>query len=157
MKKVLLSILLIAFTFAITNAQSKKQTNERVITQSSALGIRLNAGDGTGAELSYQCRLGGVSRLELGVGLNLNESLHLSGLYQVMFGLFSSERLRWYAGFGAGAIFPRAGGSQFGVLGSFGIEYNFRIPFQISLDVRPGYYFSDFVWGGVGLGIRYRF
>jgi hypothetical protein len=45
--------------------------------------------------------------------------------------------------------------------GQIGLEYNFNIPLQLSLDYRPGFYLVPAghggAWEGAALGIRYRF
>ena len=82
----------------------------------------------------------------------------------------------WYMGVGGsgGFIFPytkadgtSVGGSWYaGVAGHIGIEYDFWFPFQLSLDWRPsigvagnnGIAFNlPGLWGGIQLGVRYKF
>ena len=79
----------------------------------------------------------------------------------------------WYMGVGGsgGFAFPLnqdvTGWWYAGVAGHIGIEYDFWFPLQLSIDWRPslgvcnktgalGYNF-DGLWGGLGLGIRYKF
>jgi len=65
--------------------------------------------------------------------------------------------LNWYAGLGAtvGTYSPDFG---IGLVGQIGLEYNFNIPLQISLDWRPTLFNSYYTYyGGNGLSIRYRF
>ncbi|MBR1426796.1 MAG: hypothetical protein IJ581_05025 [Paludibacteraceae bacterium] len=79
----------------------------------------------------------------------------------------------WYMGVGAsgGFIFPLnsyQGGWYGGVAAHVGIEYDFWFPFQLSLDWRPSLGLCDFdgkglgynyngLWGGVQIGVRYKF
>lgn len=76
----------------------------------------------------------------------------------------------WYAGVGGGLgswSYDKNGVSDNGTFlfaaGNIGIEYNFDIPLQLSLDFRPEIYsnssdFRDESFGpDIALGIRYRF
>ena len=82
----------------------------------------------------------------------------------------------WYMGVGGsgGFVFPytksdgsSVGGTWYaGVAGHIGIEYDFWFPFQLSLDWRPsigvagnnGIAFNiPGLWGGIQLGVRYKF
>ena len=149
MKKVVLTILFAASTLVAANAQSN------------AIGLRFGAGDGTSVEASYQRDLSDENRLEVDLGLNFDEVFCVAGVYQWVWDLSAlSDGFKWYAGPGAGAYFFN-GGAGIGIVGNVGIEYNFNIPLQLSLDFRPGWYFfdgyNDFGWGGVGLAARYKF
>ena len=74
----------------------------------------------------------------------------------------------WYMGVGgAGGFFFGSTLGYVGAAGHFGIEYDFWFPLQLSLDWRPslgvcnktgalGYNF-DGLWGGIQLGVRYKF
>ncbi len=157
MKKIILSVLFAISSIALVNAQDN------------AIGLRLNAGDGTGFEASYQRYLNDAHRLEIDLGIDTDDFIHVSALYQWVWDLsVLADGFNWYAGVGGGAFF----GNHFtgiGVIGDVGIEYNFNIPLQLSLDLRPGFYFtsakvlnetvtdSDFGWGGVALSVRYKF
>ena len=130
-----------------------------VNAQSNALGIRFDAGYGTGIEASYQRYLGDANRLEIGLGLDFDKGLRANAVYQWVWDLSQlAEGFKWYAGVGAGlALYDK---TNIGVLGNLGIEYNFKIPLQLSLDIRPGFYLIEdthFGWGGMALGIRYKF
>lgn len=128
----------------------------------SYIGARLGAGYGTGAELSYMMGLGS-NRAEFDLGINLNDGwnyIHLAGIYQWNWNITGG--LGWYAGVGAslGVFTGDHTGFGLGVAGQVGLSYDFNIPLQLTLDVRPEYDFigySHFGWGGVALGIRYRF
>lgn len=136
--------------------------------QNNALGVRLGGGQGYGAELSYQRGLGG-NRLEADLGLRLGDhftAFNLTGIYQwtgTIAGNFG-----WYAGVGASVGFWtwESGHDSDGNIGlalaaQAGLEYNFQaVPIQLSLDIRPKLYLlpsTDFHWGDIALGIRYRF
>ena len=152
MKKVVLAIFLaVSALLSMANAQSN------------ALGLRFGIGDGTNAEVSYQRNLSSDNRLEIDLGLDLggSESFRVAAIYQWVWDLSGlADGFKWYVGPGAGAFFYK-GGMSIGAVGNVGIEYNFNIPLQLSLDFRPGWYFfeggNDFGWGGVGLGVRYKF
>ena len=78
----------------------------------------------------------------------------------------------WYMGVGGsgGFVFPMGDYSGWwyaGVAGHIGIEYDFWFPFQLSLDWRPsigvgtqsgniGFNLPG-LWGGIQLGVRYKF
>ncbi|MDR1584934.1 MAG: hypothetical protein LBS07_01995 [Prevotellaceae bacterium] len=152
MKKVFLTLAFVATgIFGAINAQDN------------AIGLRL----GYGGEVSYQRILSDANRLELDLGLNVGYGFNLNGVYQWTWDLSQlATGFNWYAGVGAGLGYwdGRNGGNSYlnvGVLGQVGIEYNFNIPLQLSLDYRPGFYFlgSDpTFWGdGVALGVRYKF
>lgn len=136
--------------------------------QSNALGARIGGGQGYGAELSYQRGLGG-NRLEADLGLRLGDhftAFNLTGIYQwtgTIAGNFG-----WYAGVGASVGFwswesghDSDGNIGLAIAAQAGLEYNFQaVPIQLSLDIRPKFYLlpsTDFHWGDIALGIRYRF
>ena len=147
MNKLIFSIVLVFGTVYFANAQSN------------ALGLRFNAGYGTGVEASFQKHLQEVNRLEFGLGLDLDKALRGAAVYQWVFDLSQLyQGFFWYTGVGAGLTLYD-GGADAGVLGNLGIEYNFDFQLQLSLDIRPGFYLfnSGFWFGGVALGVRYRF
>ncbi|WP_370479617.1 hypothetical protein [Tamlana flava] len=161
MKKLfLLSITLLGFTFA-SNAQD---------ISDNAIGLRLGDSDGFGAEISYQRALGENNRLELDLGLrsgNGYDGYKLAGIYQWVWIL--EGNFNWYAGVGGGLgsysfdnVPPGFDDSEtFAfVAGDIGIEYNFDIPLQLSIDARPELGFGDYrddLDFDIALGIRYRF
>lgn len=159
MKKLfLLTIALIGLTISAT-AQD---------LSNNAIGLRLGDSDGLGAEVSYQHALGTSNRLELDLGWrngNTFSAYKLTGLYQWVFPL--DDAFNWYVGAGAGlASFSGNKNSNidnqtsFFAAGDLGIEYNFDIPLQLSLDFRPeignNNYTNNTVFD-IALGIRYRF
>ena len=151
MKKMILTFALIVSTVVTLMGQA----------DSKAIGIRF-ANEFNGGELTFQTPLGHANRLELNLGLNSwsnsNSGIQLTGIYQWVWGLNQvATGLNWYLGLG-----PSLGtyNSNFGigVVGQLGIEYNFNIPLQISLDWRPTLLNSYYTYyGGNGLSLRYRF
>lgn len=137
-----------------------------------ALGLRLGAGSASNVEISYQMQRSNANRLEFDLGWNNfvdkdNDSwtnISLSGTYQWVFPIISN--LNWYVGPGAMLSFydiSRSGNDSdhfgIGVGGQIGIEYTFDIPLTLSLDMRPMWNFIGYTknWGGIALGVRYRF
>lgn len=164
MKKLfLLSFVLLGFAFT-SNAQSISEN---------AIGLRLGDSDGFGAEISYQRALGSNNRLELDLGLrsgNGYDGFKLAGLYQWVWVL--DGNFNWYAGVGGGVASYSFDNAPVGfddsetfifAAGDIGIEYNFDIPLQLSLDFRPEIGFGDEAYRNddldfdIALGIRYRF
>lgn len=123
-----------------------------------AIGVRF-ANEFNGGELTFQTPLGRANRLELDLGLNhwsnSNSGIQLTGVYQWVWGITTG--LNWYAGLGASAG-TYTSNLGLGIVGQLGIEYNFDIPLQISLDWRPTIFNSYYTYyGGNGLSLRYRF
>lgn len=129
-------------------------------TMGKALGIRF----GYGGEISYQNPLGNKNRLELDLGLNAY-GFGLNGVYQWVWDLSQlAPGFNWYAGIGGSVGFYNAYYSasplNVGILGQIGMEYNFHIPIQLSIDYRPGFYFLNGIYpyyDGICLAARYRF
>lgn len=162
MKKIILSAFMLAgFAF---NAQAQDISKN-------ALGLRLGDNDGFGGEISYQRGLGDNNRLEVDLGWrNSNDvdAFKLAGLYHWVWKIDGG--FNWYAGAGGGLgswKYDKYGVSDSGTFlfaaGNIGIEYNFDIPLQISLDMRPELYFNSDEWRDdnfgpdIALGIRYKF
>lgn len=138
-----------------------------------AIGLRLGDSDGFGAEFSYQRALGDNNRLEADLGLRSGsdfDGFKLAALYQWVWLL--DGNFNWYAGAGGGLASYSFDNIPNGiddsetflfVAGNIGIEYNFDIPLQLSLDARPEIGFGDKYYGNddldfdIALGIRYRF
>ncbi len=124
-----------------------------------AIGLRL-ANEIHGGEISFQSGLSKANRLELDLGVNnwYGDGFQLTGLYQWVWNLNKiATGLNWYAGLGGsvGTYNPNFG---LGIVGQLGLEFNFNIPLQISLDWRPTIFNSYYTYyGGNGLSIRYRF
>ncbi|MBC8046155.1 MAG: hypothetical protein H7Y00_05120 [Fimbriimonadaceae bacterium] len=139
--------------------------------QDRAIGLRINGGTVTNAEISYQQWLGSNNRFEADLGFgggNYFNVMKLAGLYQWCFEL--EYPLAWYVGAGASVGYwnfengfdaPDDHGIFLNIAGQVGIEYTFEIPLQVSLDLRPelglvnGY--TNGIDAGVGLGVRYTF
>ena len=162
MKKVILTaFMLIGLAFS-----SDAQTFSK-----NALGLRLGDNDGFGGEISYQRGLSKNNRLELDLGFRNSkevDAFKLAGLYQWLWEI--DKGFNWYAGVGGGVgswSYNYKGYKDNGTFvfaaGDIGIEYNFDIPLQLSLDFRPELYansdgYRDNNFGtDIGLGIRYRF
>lgn len=135
-----------------------------------AIGLRLGDSDGFGAEISYQRALGDANRLEVDLGWRSGsgyDGFKLAGLYQWVWVLDGD--FNWYAGVGGGFgsfSFDNVplgfddSETFFFAAGDIGIEYNFDIPLQLSLDFRPEFGFGDFrneLDFDIALGVRYKF
>ena len=152
MKKIFLAFVAVFAMGTVTNAQIKD------------LGVRIGGGQGFGTELSAQWGFMG-QRLETDLGWRSSDGvsvISLSGIYQWTGAIGSG--FDWYAGVGAHlGMWSANSHSDFalGLMGQAGIEYNFEaVPIQLSLDIRPCFYLvpnTDFHWGDIALGIRYRF
>lgn len=136
-----------------------------------ALGIRIGDDDGfdsLGAEISYQLGILQNNRLEFNLGIRSQKDVYDAfkavGLYQWVMPL--DQSFHWYVGAGAGlgnVDYDFGGSDTFALLaGNIGLEYNFKIPLLLSLDMRPEIGFGDDAYGDgfdfdLGLGIRYQF
>lgn len=155
MRKVFFTLVMAVVFTATANAQNN-------------LGVRVGGGQGYGAELSWQTGLGG-NRLEVDLGMRTGDhfmAFNLYGIYQwtgTIAGNFG-----WYAGLGASVGFwswekghDSDGNFGLAAVAQAGLEYNFQaVPIQLTLDIRPKFYIlpsTDFHWGDIALGIRYRF
>lgn len=157
MKKVIL-LCFVAIGFALNASAQDISPN--------ALGLRLGDSDGFGAEISYQRALGSKNnRLELDLGWRSNNNygaFKLTGLYQWVWNIDGG--FNWYAGVGAGVgswSYDTPGydgdGTVIFAAGDVGIEYNFDIPLQLSLDIRPEFGSNSYDGFDIALGVRYRF
>jgi hypothetical protein len=165
MKKLLLSAFLLLGLAFSAQAQDRN-----------ALGLRLGDNDGFGGEISYQRTLGSNNRLELDLGWRDSsnyDAIKLAALYQWVWNIEGG--FNWYAGVGGGLGTwefndnvpdyydgDDDSGTFLFVAGDIGIEYNFDIPLQLSLDFRPELYFADDFrednFGpDIALGIRFKF
>jgi hypothetical protein len=147
MKKTILSLLVVLFlstTFASAQVDG------------SAIGLRFNY---SGAEISYLHKLQDNHRLEADLGLT-SWGLSATGIYHWVWDLSQlADGFNWYAG--AGATLGLSSGSfGLGAVGQVGIEYNFAIPLQLTMDYRPAIYIIPSVGGsydGICLSVRYKF
>ena len=143
-------------------------TCSMAMAQPRAIGVRL----GLGGEASYQHSLGS-NMLQADVGLFGWWGIEAAVTYNWLFPI-GAGNWNWYAGVGGGAGFSWWGYGFFGAAGMLGIEYNFGIPLQLSLDYRPiigpGFGGGGLLEGGsvffntmglyagsIALGVRYRF
>ena len=162
MKKIILvASLLIGLSFS---AQAQNISNN-------AQGLRSGDNDGFGGEICYQRKLVSNNRLEFDLGWrnsNNVDAIKLVGLYQWVWNIDGG--FNWYAGLGGGLGTWSTDNNDNNdkgtfalVAGDIGIEYNFDIPLQLSLDFRPEIYFNsndfreDSFGPDIALGIRYRF
>ena len=146
MKKTIIIIAAIFFFAIAANAQSR------------GIGIRM----GYGAELSYQHSIDyNFVEADLGWGPH---GTWVTGIYDFLFPI--QDGFNFYAGPGAqlGMYHYKKNdelhsGFDLGLAGQLGIEYNFNIPLQLSLDWRPSFTFFNtyFDYFGLSLGVRYRF
>ena len=154
MKKIILACVLLISSFGFANAQTSGAQSEK-----NAIGLRI----GWGAEASYQRFLNNGNRIEADLGLDWGGGINVAGTYQWVFDLSAlSPGFNWYVGPGV-ALGLWDKNFAVGIIGSIGIEYNFAIPLQLSLDWRPGFYLNtgnsnfNFGYTGFALGVRYRF
>ncbi len=156
MKKIIIAIVAV---FAMSTAAS---------AQFAGIGVRLGGGQGYGAELSTLWNFGNRVEIDLGWGSNDHHTdFTLTGIYQWQGEIGSG--FGWFAGVGGwlgmwswdNGWDDGEGNFYLALAAQAGIEYNFdAIPIQLSLDVRPRFNLipnTHFDWGGVALGIRYRF
>lgn len=137
-----------------------------------AIGLRLGAGSASNVEVSFQTPMSMDNRLEFDLGWNnfvhgdngTWTNISLSGTYQWVFPIINS--LNWYVGPGAMLSFydiSHSGNDNdhfgIGIGGQIGLEYAFDFPLTLSLDMRPMWNFIGYTknWGGIALGVRYRF
>ncbi|MBQ7210202.1 MAG: hypothetical protein IJS05_04830 [Paludibacteraceae bacterium] len=160
------SLLLAAFVVVLGVASAYAQPR--------AVGVNL----GPWSSLSYQHGFGDSNMLDvaanviLPIGHGVGVGGHVTYDWIDPFGAAVPWNNRgewhWYMGVGGsgGFIFGDNGGWYAGVAGHVGIEYDFWFPFQLSLDWRPsiGVAGSDGIkfntgglWGGIQLGVRYKF
>lgn len=155
------SVALVALIVFCTLASA--QINEN------AIGLRIGGSNSYGAEFSYQRGLSNKNRVEVDLGLRSRETYSafaLTGIYQWVWPI--QDGFSWYAGPGAqiGAwnnrddnTYNDEDGAWLAILGQIGAEYQFDIPLQLSLDIRPGFAFGD-VYDDifdVGFSVRYTF
>jgi len=132
------------------------------------IGLRLGTNRGFGTEISYQMKLSSENRAEFNLGWrssNEMSAMKLNGLYQWVWPL--DQGFNWYAGVGGGLgtysnnSINSSSGTFLFAAGDIGIEYNFDIPLQASLDLRPEIggngYFENSFGTDIALGIRYKF
>lgn len=159
MKKMILTLALVASIAGVANAQVDTKN----------IGLRVGGLLGYGAEVSYQHPLSSSNRIEADLGWNYY-GFGLTGVYQWVWDLSAlATGFNWYAGVGAGlGVYDydyntnrtRNNAFNLGIAGQIGIEYNFNIPLQLSLDYRPIIYLlnNSYLSGdGIAVSARYKF
>lgn len=165
MKKILLVAIMAIASVAYVNAQPR------------AVGVNL----GAWSSFSYQHGFGESNMLDLaanvilpinsGVGVGGHVTYDWIDPFNAPVPWNNKGEWHWYMGVGGsgGFVFPMGdytGWWYAGVAGHIGIEYDFWFPFQLSLDWRPsiGIAGNDGIkfnlpglWGGIQLGVRYKF
>ena len=144
-----------------------------------AAGLRASVGNyGVGPEFSYQLGLSDFNRVEVGLGIGLDNNFerfgitgafHWAGDVQSGFSWFAGPAVAgWLYSINAGINknqFINNGNSVGGGIGAqFGVQYDFdedlSLPFTASFDTKPMYNFVSYYSGfefAVGLSIRYTF
>jgi len=131
-------------------------------------GIGLRAGFSNG--LTVRHFIGSNTALE-GILTSRWRGFEITGLYELQYVAFNTERLNWYFGGGAHVGFWNGdyaywgdNGNTYtvvGIDGILGLEYNFReVPLNLSLDWKPAFNiigYSGFWGDGGALSIRYIF
>ena len=130
--------------------------------QARAIGLRL----GNGGEISYQHMLNkNFLEVDGGLGLGFDGVFNVgaTGIYNFMIKQFG-DGFGFYAGPGAGVGLGLGDANYFSLsaAGMVGLEYNFKIPLQLSIDFRQhvGIGFGgNGLWApsSICLGVRYRF
>ncbi|MEI7503105.1 MAG: hypothetical protein WCJ61_07465 [Paludibacter sp.] len=156
MKKMIFVLVFVSSMLGAANAQ----------VQGKSIGVRF----GNGAEVSFNTSLGSANRLELDLGLNNwitnngNSGFGLTGIYLWVWPLDDlAPGFNWYAGVGGtvgGHISSTTNGSLgLGVAGQVGLEFDFNIPLQLSVDFRPALFIvnSHDSYNDAGFSVRYRF
>ncbi|NUY79966.1 hypothetical protein HUK80_03585 [Flavobacterium sp. MAH-1] len=167
--------LLLCAAFLLAGAFS----GEAQTIRENAIGLRLSAGDGIGADVSYQRKVFTKNRLEFDLGLREDDHYDIGKFVATFQWVFPIDNgFNFYVGPGIGAGrweydrnvppgYDDDGG--FGILtGVAGIEYVFPdVPLQLSFDIRPELHFGDDrddfdddyneLVPDIGLSLRYTF
>lgn len=152
MKKTMLIIIAVLGFATVAGAQPR------------AIGLR----SGWGLDFSYEHTLKGPNFAEFEVGLDgyAFDAFHADAIYNFMIATPDWTPVgTWgiYAGPGVSAyMWPSESVFYGGILGNVGLEYKFKFPLQLSVDVRPRIMFGN---GGVwtdgifygGVSARYYF
>ena len=144
-------ILIFCLAFCMANTVSGQEKKHAMGLRNSIILSETNF------ELSYQYYLNETSRLEFGLGTAVY-ALHTTGVYQKVRSVSAiTSGLKIYGGVGIIAGF-HGSKTGFGAVAQAGLEYNFRFPFQISLDYRPKVFFPDNYYSDdFCVSIRYKF
>ncbi|MDA3892566.1 MAG: hypothetical protein PF517_12955 [Salinivirgaceae bacterium] len=131
-------------------------------------GIGLRVGYTNG--LTVKHFIGSTSALEGILGTRWG-GFEITGLYELSYQAFHTDRLNWYIGFGGHVGFWDGNNTYWGddnknytvigIDGILGLEYNFReVPINLSIDWKPAMNIVGYTgfWGdGGALSIRYIF
>ena len=143
-KKVVMTRTLLLVMAMLFTQQLFSQENERIHRFGVRGAYKSDKVDMWGAEASYQLYLKGIRRLEMdfgGMSSSTWDIFQATFIYQWCF--LEAGGLTLYAGSGAGIGYANYGYGDdkfYGVVaGNVGIDYTFRLPFQIAIDYRPEY------------------
>jgi hypothetical protein len=158
MKKILITLLLVFFSAALTNAQDYRT------------GVGLRGGFPSG--LTVKHFTGEKSALEFLLASRWR-GFEITALYEIHNQAFNTERLKWYYGFGGHVGFwngdytskywgdPGTNYTVVGIDGILGLEYSFaEAPFCLGIDWKPAFNFIGYsgLWAdGGAFSIRYIF
>ncbi len=158
MKKILITLLIVFCSAALSNAQDYRT------------GVGLRGGFPSG--LTVKHFTGEKSALEFLLASRWR-GFEITGLYEIHNQAFNVERFKWYFGFGGHVGFwngdytykywgdPGTNYTVVGIDGILGLEYSFtEVPINLSLDWKPAFNFigySGFWVDGGALSIRYIF
>lgn len=168
-KSTYLALFAVIFTFSIQAEQLRSMGAPKIEEQRFPL-LGLKAGYYGTLEFSYLHPIMLDNRLEVDYQSDSFDDTsyfqyNLRATYQWMFQYKKlPPHFNLFAGVGAGILAyndSKGGAFGAGILGQFGIEYNFEdLPIQMTLDYRPGYYFNSpqsLVIGDLKAAVRYRF
>ena len=168
-KSIYLALFSVMFTLSIQAEQLRSMGAPKIEEQRFPL-FGFKAGYYGTLELSYLHPIMLDNRLEVDYQSDsfdnaLYYQYNLRATYQWMFQYKKlPPNFNLFAGAGTGIIaYNDLKGGTFGagILGQFGIEYNFEnLPIQLTLDYRPGFYFhspQSLVIGDLKAAARYRF
>lgn len=158
MKKILITLLIVFCSAALSNAQDYRT------------GVGLRAGFPSGLTVKHFTREKSAFEFLLA---SRWRGFEITGLYEIHNEAFNTARLKWYYGLGAHVGFwngdytnkywgdPGTNYTVVGIDGILGLEYSFtEAPFNISLDWKPAFNFigySGFWADGAALSLRYIF
>lgn len=140
------------------------------VDSANAIGIRIGENDGFRNEITYQVQVSDMNRVEANLGYRSNPDYEVSkatALFQWVW--FIEEDFNWYAGFGSSIgnwnskteTYTDNDGLFVKADVNIGLEYIFKGPWMLSLDLRPEFVvvgnFGDNPDFDLGLAVRYLF
>lgn len=148
MKKLLLSAMIIAASFAVSAQNYTTAGGIRLGPNTAAV----TAGFTVKHFLNERTALEGI--------LGINDGLGICGMYELHFPIESVNNLQWFAGPGAYIAF-RNSSTFVGAAGIVGLDYKFdEVPINVSIDWKPELNIISkiaFESSGIGLSVRYTF